>query len=170
MMDIEEAIKMAIVYEMKVRDVYDDAARNATDQVGSRVFQLLAKEEQYHLYYLEDRLAEWQKQGKLSPEKLKTSIPSKKVILQEVDKLEKKMSGPDRGQELEMLRKALEVEKETSTFYRKMVDELTGQGKEMFARFVEIEDGHLAIVEAEIDAVSGSGFWFDMQEFSLERE
>ena len=42
--------------------------------------------------------------------------------------------------------------------------------QKMFARFVEIEEGHQAIVKAEIDAVSGSGFWFDFNEFSLEKE
>jgi hypothetical protein len=38
----------------------------------------------------------------------------------------------------------------------------------LFQRFVEIEQGHLAIVQAEIDSVSGLGFWFDMREFDLE--
>ena len=34
--------------------------------------------------------------------------------------------------------------------------------------FLGIEQGHQAIVQAEIDALSGLGFWFDFQEFNLE--
>ena len=49
-----------------------------------------------------------------------------------------------------------------------MVQTLDDQGRALFARFVEIEGGHLAIVQAEIDCVSGSSFWFDTAEFSLE--
>ena len=40
--------------------------------------------------------------------------------------------------------------------------------QEMFRRFVEIEEGHQKIVQAEIDCVSGAGFWFDSMEFKLE--
>ena len=58
---------------------------------------------------------------------------------------------------------------ETSGFYKKMVQQLGDEGREFFARFVEIEEGHLAIVEAELNAVQGSGFYFDMPEFDLER-
>jgi peptide deformylase len=40
----------------------------------------------------------------------------------------------------------------------------------MFARFLEIEEGHARIVQAEIDTLTGMGFWFDVQEFRLEAE
>jgi hypothetical protein len=45
---------------------------------------------------------------------------------------------------------------------------LDSEGQQLFERFVEIEEGHKAIVQAEIDCLSGSGFWFDTPEFSLE--
>ena len=66
-----------------------------------------------------------------------------------------------------MLEKALEVEYETSDFYKRMVLELPVEGQELFVRFVEIEEGHKAIVQAEIDSVTGLGYWFDMPEFNL---
>jgi hypothetical protein len=31
-----------------------------------------------------------------------------------------------------------------------------------------IEDGHVAIVQAELDSVTQMGFWFDYREFDLE--
>ncbi len=50
--------------------------------------------------------------------------------------------------------------------YKQMVATLDAEGKSLFERFVEIEEGHLAIVQAEIDMVSGTGYWFDTAEFS----
>jgi len=33
---------------------------------------------------------------------------------------------------------------------------------------VEIEDGHVAIVQAEMDSLTGNGWWFDTFEVQLE--
>jgi len=71
--------------------------------------------------------------------------------------------------EAEYLRKALAAERETSAFYRTMVGEVAEEQRQLFARFLEIEEGHVAIVEAELDAVTGSGFWFGIKEFDLEK-
>ena len=49
-----------------------------------------------------------------------------------------------------------------------MVATLDADGKKLFERFVEIEEGHVAIVQAEMDMVTGAGFWFDTAEVSLE--
>jgi len=49
-----------------------------------------------------------------------------------------------------------------------MVRELPEEGQNLFSRFLEIEDGHAAVVQAEMDSVSHSGFWFDLKEFDLE--
>jgi rubrerythrin len=68
---------------------------------------------------------------------------------------------------MEMLRKALELEIETSNFYQRMVDEMGDHGK-MFEHFMRIEEGHKAIVQAEIDYLNNTGYFFDFQEFSME--
>lgn len=60
------------------------------------------------------------------------------------------------------------METETSDFYRRMVSELPAEARGLFSRFLEIEEGHLAIVQAQIDHVSGTGYWFDVREFDLE--
>jgi hypothetical protein len=49
-----------------------------------------------------------------------------------------------------------------------MVTDLKDEERKLFNRFVEIEVGHEAIVQAEIDALTGLGFWFDYTEFRLE--
>jgi rubrerythrin len=169
-MMVEKAILTAIEYERRVHDVYARAAEQAKNQVGKRLFRALAKEEKRHVEFLGYELDEWKDTGHVSPEHLKTAIPSRDRMLAEVAKLETPIGDEDRGEELEMLRKALAVEIETSAFYRRMVEELPEGARALFARFLEIEDGHLAVVQAEIDYFTGKGFWFDMQEFDLEKE
>jgi len=168
-MTVEEAIKTAIEYETKVREVYAKAVEQTADPVGKRILGVLANEEQHHLDYLRSRLEQWKTTGKVTAEGLKTTLPSREVIEAGVNKLKSQMAGQDRGvAELQTLKKALDVELETSNFYKKMVKELPAKGQELFARFVEIEEGHLAIVQAELDYASGTGFWFDFMEFNLE--
>ena len=72
------------------------------------------------------------------------------------------------GPEVAMLKKALRAEEETSAFYRDLADKLPEKLQYVFRRFLEIEDGHRAAVEAELDAVEGNNFWFDVQEFTME--
>ena len=70
--------------------------------------------------------------------------------------------------EIEYFQKALDMEIKTSNFYKKLVNELPAGEKELFERFIEIEEGHEAIVSAEIDNARGLGYWFDFEEFDLE--
>ena len=167
-MTIEQAIKTGIEYELLVLKVYSAAAKKFRDPVARRVLGVLADEEDRHIQYLESRLDEWQRTGKVTAERLETAIPSKKAIDASVKKLSKKMAEQDFSVELEMLKKALALEIEATSFFKQMVGQLEAEEQKLFARFVEIEQGHEAIVQAEMDAVSGLGFWFDFAEFKLE--
>jgi len=169
-MELDEAIRAAIEYETGVHRAYQEAAERTADPAGRRVFEVLRDEEMGHIEYLRSRLSEWQKDGKIQLVDLETSIPTRETIDLSVQKLRASVV-PDKtdkfGAELQMLRKALEAETETSRFYKDMVATLDGDGKQLFERFVAIEEGHQSIVQAEIDCLSGIGFWFDTKEFDL---
>ena len=167
-MTIEEAIHTAIEYENNVRDVYKDAAAKVDDPIGKKVFTVLAKEEQHHIDYLESRLKEWRATGKANPAQLDTVIPDHSAIDRAAHSLSETMSTKDRGTEMELLRKALAAEHQTSGFYKKMVAELPGDGQKLFEPFIDIEEGHVAIVQAEMDSLTGTGAWFDLLEVNLE--
>jgi len=165
---IEEAIKTGLEYEVQVRKVYSEAAKKFADPVARKIFGVLADEEDRHVAYLESRLDEWQRQGFVTAEKLDTAIPSRAAIDSSVRRLQRRMSQQDYSAELQMLKKALQLEIEATNFFKRVVGELQAEERRLFARFVEIEEGHEAIVQAEIDALTGLGYWFDYQEFKLE--
>ena len=166
-MTIEEAIQTAINLENKVRDVYVGAADKIADPIGKRVFNGLAKEEQGHVDYLEECLSQWRQTGKVSPGTLETAVPSQEVISEAAGRASASVAGKNRGTELEFLGQALDAERNTSSFYRKMVAELPSDGQKLFEQFVTIEEGHQAIVQAEIDSLTGTGAWFDVLEVKL---
>ena len=166
-MTVEEAIKTAIEYEIKVRDVYLDNVDAMPDPIGRRVFRLLGEEEQGHVDYLEELLADWKKSGRVSPKELETIVPSKENIESGLERLGEHVGDRIAGGELEILEKALAMEQETSKFYHQMVNEME-EGRMLFHRFIEIEEGHEAIVQAELDYLTRSGTFFDFQEFNME--
>ncbi len=166
-MTIEEAIKTAIAYEGKIRDLYRQAANKTKDPVATRIFNALGDDEEGHIAYLNDRLRQWRQTGRITAEKLEAGIPSREVIDREIDKLKPRLSRDDQKSEKQMFSKALHLEVETSRFYERMVAEMTDEGRKMFARFVEIENGHIDMVQAELDYISGTGYWFDFKEFDM---
>lgn len=167
-MKLEEAIRTAIQYETGIRSIYLSAAEKSRDATGKKVFRLLAFEEREHLELLEKLLQEWIDSGTLSEFQLRSAVPARGSIAASVKEARSKLSEPDKAQELELLNRALQLEMETSDFYRKMVNELDAEGQALFDPLVECEEGHLGLVQAQIDSLTGLGFWFDMREFDLE--
>jgi len=167
-MKIEEAIQTAIQYERRVVQVYEEAVRSSRDETGRKVFGTLAKEEQMHIAYLEARLAEWKATGRVTAATLGTVVPSRERIEVGINVLRGRAVTTAPEAEMRLLKRALDVEVETSAFYVRMVNELPADGRPLFERFVEIEQGHQAIVQAEMNAVAGNGYWFDMAEISME--
>ena len=167
-MTIEEAIKTALEYETRIRDIYQEAAENVSDPAGRRILTMLRDDEENHIAYLRSRLELWEKTGTLSPKKLESIIPPAHVIERGTKKVADLMPRQLIAGEQDILSRALKAEIETSRFYRQMVNEMSGDIKQMFSHFLEIEENHIAAVQFELDYVMKSGYWFDFKEFDME--
>ncbi|MGB5747511.1 MAG: ferritin family protein [Desulfobacterales bacterium] len=167
-MTIEEAIKTAIVYETRIRDIYLESAAAVDDNVGKQIFDTLGKDEQRHIEYLEYKLDQFRKTGTIETERLESAIPDQESIAQEADKIKSLATKDFLGIKQQMLSKALKAEIETSAFYQKMVNELPADAQPLFERFLEIENNHIKAVQFELDYLSKTGYWFDFKEFDME--
>jgi len=167
-MNIKTAIKAAIKNDKKVCDVYEEALRELNEKTSRRLLKALHKDEQYHVIYLKEKLNQFNKQGRIVQDEIKSTIPSKKDIEKGIHKLRSKMAERDLGDKNKTLSKILKVEIETSKFYRDMVDTLPEEGKKLFSRFLDIEESHIALVQAELDQFGNTGFWFDNKEIDME--
>lgn len=171
-MNLDNAIQVALEYEEGVHRTYLEAMEKTADKSAKRIFKVLCDEERLHIAYLRERLDEWRSAGKIQLKKLDTSIPAREAIEKSLRDLGKTVTPKPSRQtlELELLKQALDAEIKASNFYKEMVRTLDAEGQEMFKRFVEIEEGHEAVVQAEIDSLTKFGFWFDTPEFRLEME
>ena len=167
-MTLEEAIKTAIDYEIKIRDVYREAEEAVGEEAGKRIFGTLGNDEQRHIDYLQHTLEQLKSTGKLDLAELQSPIPSRPNISREAAKIKSLVAKDFHGIRKQMLSRALKAEIETSDFYRKMVDELPTDGRALFARFLEIENSHIDAVQFELDYMSKTGYWFDFKEFDME--
>jgi rubrerythrin len=168
--NLQEAIAVALEFERKVRDHYLRGANDISDPHGRRVFTTLGREEQRHVDYLDRCLAQWKETGSVSVVPLKSVFPEGVKWIEE----EKKKLSARAGErvatetELDALRTAVRYEKEADAFYHKLVSELPEEDRRLFDKFIGIEDRHLALVQAQLDAVQGRGFWFDISAFIQE--
>ena len=167
-MDLGEAIAVAIESEIGVINIYEKYASQFTSEVGKKIFEALGKEEEDHVAYLRVKLAQWKESGKLSVDSIDTIVPSVDTIKNNVAKLKAVDGQTVADSELEAFKKALEMEINATNFYKDLVSKLSEQDRKLFERFIEIEEGHEAIVRAEIDQARGLGYWFDFMEFDLE--
>ena len=170
-MDLKDALSGAIEHEHRIRDYYAGCVKKIGDPKGQRVFAILAREEQGHVEYLESRMAEWKASGAVKVTDLPTLLPSAAWVREKSKKLAGRVekTGPIPAAEIDYLKEALDLERKTSAFYAGLVATLEPKHQGLFERFLEIENGHVAIVQAEIDAIAGHGHWFDFMEFSLEQ-
>lgn len=167
-MNLETAIKSALAFENRIRDLYIEAVAGTEDPAGKKIFQTLADDEQHHVDYLESRLDEWRQRGQITIEKLESMVPDKAAIKKEADALQSTIGEDARGLKQQMLSRALEMEIETSRFYRELVDQVSDDHQAMFTRFLEIEDNHIEAVQFELDHLGNTGFWYGFEEFDME--
>jgi len=163
-----EALQIAMDTEKKGYRFYRIAAESSKDPKGKKVFEQLARDEIEHMGVFatlyesitndepwmtyEEALA---KRGETDPDEL--IFPSGHVEAEE------------NFDDLRALAEALEFEKNAVTFYEKQLAEADDEAAKAFYQSVKvIEEGHVKIIQAEIDALSGTGFWLDYQEISLE--
>lgn len=168
-MVIEEALATALQYERKVRDRFTDLANQAGTPDARAFFGLMAREEQGHVDYLEAKLKEWRATGDVAGGELTTAVPPKEWLQKGAQALTGPPPPNDHGSPLDHLTSALRLEEEVSAFYRELADTVDHpRAALIFRRFLEIEDGHTALVRAQIDHETHTGNFFDLREFTLD--
>jgi rubrerythrin len=168
-MTIEEALVTALEYEHQVRDHFRTAAEQSREPEAQRFFELMAREEQDHVEYLEAKLSQWRQTGALGKTELATAVPRRDWLAVGREPLERPARTTAAPSPREHLFTALELEHRVTEFYRRLVGSVEDpDAGVLFQRFLEIEDGHTALVQAEIDHETHTGNFFDIREFTLD--
>jgi rubrerythrin len=137
----------ALELERKGFSFYSEAAKKTENETGKKIFAQLAKEEQEHIESLKKEFSV------LYPDRARKDIPV----------FEAKVS--TYTGEVEALKIGRDMEKESIAFYSEWAK---GDLQPLFASLIEFEKKHLELLEAELDYVLKTGYWFDYFESSME--
>jgi len=169
-MESAEIFLAALKYEEKIRDLYYSAVDIVDDERGKALFKALADDEQSHIDFLHYSLDTLKSGGEIAVDKLTTPIPSQEQMNVDIDKMKAKIPDKMLGDVKRVLNSALQMEIETSKYYKDASEKAEGKIKEILEKFVEIEDRHVNVVQIELDHASKSGHWFNFMEVSMETE
>lgn len=164
--DLKGALEHAIEIEKGGMRAYMDFALKTSSSDGRDMFIWLAREEFSHMRLFESMLSAAAEATSGSFE-----IPASDVqrFMPQVKKVEKARGGKAEAHDADALQAALKMEKDTRDFYLDQSGKADDpKVKEVFKQLADVEQGHYDLIQAQLDFVSQTGFWFGMMEFDVE--
>ncbi len=164
------ALSKAIASEKTGIESYLKFARQTNNASGKDMFIRLAQDEFEHMNALEKELERLQEGKPCIRIKIKPS-DIEGIVPQLSDPEARIKAGQGSSDDLTALNIALDLERRAIAFYKKE-GSLTADAavKALYARLAEMEEAHYGLIQAELDHIKDMGFWFGVQEFSLETE
>ena len=168
--EIVVVLHRAIDKEKEAITTYLQLARIIKDVKAKDVLINLASDEVGHMNKLEDHLSSYL-QGKswvIPPSGEGETVAA---VLTKSAKLEKIDVGKlARADEIQVLEVAIDKEIAANKSYLDLAKGTKSkEAREMFLALAKEEDMHARILKAEVDSIGQNGFWFDMQEFTMEQ-
>jgi rubrerythrin len=166
-MDKVTIVDIAIENEKGSIFTYLEIARKTKDTSGKNMFITLASEEVRHLLSLLEVKDLFSKEV----HKKTLEVPKSEIekLLPDIKAREKKKHGKSELNELDALEIALEQEKKSMEFYETHYQSVDDDSlKALLKKLYETEKAHYELIMAQIDYIKGTGFWFDIPEFSME--
>ncbi|MBI5574894.1 MAG: ferritin family protein [Deltaproteobacteria bacterium] len=168
--EIVKVIHTAIDKEKEAIATYLQLAKVIKDVKAKNVLINLASDEVGHMNKLEDHLISFL-EGKSWVIPRAEGAETIAAVMTKSAKLEKIDPGKlARADEIRILEIAIDKEIAANRAYLDMArDAASKEAKEMFLSLAGEEDMHARILKAEVDSIGQNGFWFDMQEFTMEQ-
>ncbi len=171
MTDPETLAALATAVEAEKRSLrnYLGFAWNTRDSSGKQMFVRLATDEFEHMRLLETQQANLAQSGVWQPASVDATVIER--IVPRLSDKSLRIRGAEGQNQLSALNTALDLERSAQTFYEEQSRKVQAESaRAMFARLAEMEAAHYALLQAEIDNIQQTGFWFGLPEFTLESE
>jgi len=163
-------IHRGIYREKDAINTYIQLAKRVKDPKAKNVLINLAADEVGHMTKLERHLMSLLKgQPWLLPQA--EEIREVQAVFEgsAYDNLELRDEDLAKADEIKILQVAVEREIVANQFYLGLAEKAKDEAaKKMFLSLAKEEELHMKILKAEIDSIGQNGFWFDMQEFTME--
>lgn len=142
-------------------------ARQTKDTTGKNMFIRLAMDEHEHRKIIE---RQWRAVLEGQPFR-QVEIPKSEVerIAPAIREKQLKTRGESGLAEVDALQTALDLERRAAAFFRAQAARTANaEAKAMFLRLAEWEDTHYDLIQAELDHINHTGFWFGIPEFQMD--
>jgi len=164
--NVAEAIKMAMQLEEEGYAFFKEAAEKTDNKLGKEMFESLAAAEMKHketFRKMFDSMSNTEGWRTVATElRSTTKVP----VFSEA---KGRMKAEREPGELEALRQAMEIERKAIDFFNDVKSRATDEtAKEIFDKIRQEEEFHHALLQAQYDSVTGSGFWLDTAEFRMD--
>lgn len=162
-----KALKTAIEIEENGLDAFLNYARQTKDLTGKNMFIRLAMDENEHRRIIEKQLNNLMEGKPL--ETVEIGRSEIEEVLPKIREKQQRTRGESGLLEIDALNTALDLERKAAKFFRDQADLVDDtEVKEMFLRLAEWEDAHFDLIQAELDSIQGTGFWFGIPEFQMD--
>ena len=162
------ALNKAIHSEKLALATYLKFARQTKVPSGKDMFIRLSQDEFGHWDLLEKELQNLQAGKAWAKPNFKHS-DIEELLPHLADQQAKVQSEQGSSDDLSALNIALDMEKRALGFYQKEAAKSdNATDRQMYARLAAMEEAHYNLIQAEIDNIKDMGFWFGIQEFTLE--
>jgi len=160
-----DALELAIERERGANKFYREAAETTNDRNGKKMFHWLAKEELRHLAKLRQQLKSVLDTNKFLEWKRRTTP----IDREEFPSLsEAKGTITVDASEMDALRQGIQSEKDAISFYKEAEASTPDiNGKNMFKALSKEEEGHLELLEEELNWLTQSRKYFTLHRFEL---
>ena len=162
-----KALKTAIEIEDNGLLNFLKFARQTKDTTGKNMFIRLAMDEHEHRLIIEKQLTNLMEGKPL----VKVEIPESEIekVAPAIREKQQRTRGESGLLEIDALNTALDLERKAARFFREQASVVSdSKAKALFSRLAEWEDAHFDIIQAELDSIQGTGFWFGIPEFQMD--
>jgi rubrerythrin len=165
----QSALALALEAEKQSIGRYLELAWQTVDAAGRQMFIRLATDEYHHMRLLEHTGTELCSGAACAM----VDVPESAVerLVPKLTERSARIQGRTGQNQLSALETALASELSARSFYSEQsATARPGAVRDLFRRLAEIEQSHAELLQAEIDNITATGFWFSVPEFSLESE
>jgi rubrerythrin len=162
-----KALKTAIEVEDNGLFTFLKFARQTKDTTGKNMFIRLAMDELEHRRILDKQLTKLLEGGTWE----NVEVPHSEIekIAPNIREKQQRTKGSSGLAELDALNTALDLEKKAAKFFREKAEIVeVPEARDLFIRLAEWEEAHFDLIQAELDSIQGTGFWFGIPEFQMD--
>ena len=164
--ELVEVIDAGIELEKKGLVNYLNFAHKSKSITGKNMFIRLAKDEYEHMRILEDIKANIV-EGKVME---RPNIPTEEIegLMPKIRSKDGLIKGEEGTSDIGALKMALEFEKKASNYFAELAEKVEDPDtKKLAEELARWEETHYDLIQAEIDSITNTGFYFGVKEFEM---